>query len=97
MTGSFDQLLTLTSLAMLVTGTLTVASVFVLRRTMAEAPRPYRAWGYPWVPALYIAASLTVIGYKVMEAFDAKPDSWYPLLGLMILAVAYFAHQAWEG
>ena len=95
LTGSFDQLLTLTSLAMLVTGTLTVASVFVLRRTMPDAERPYRAWGYPWVPSLYLVASLTVIGYKVAEAFSAKPDSWYPLLGLVVLAVAFVTHQAW--
>ena len=95
LTGSFEQLLTLTSLAMLVTGTLTVSSVFLLRRTMADVPRPYKAFGYPWVPALYIVASLTVIGYKVMEAFSAKPDSWYPLLGLVVLAVAYTAHQCW--
>jgi basic amino acid/polyamine antiporter, APA family len=95
LTGSFAELLTLTSLAMLVTGTLTVSSVFILRRTMPDARRPYKAFGYPWLPTLYIIASLTVIGYKVVEAFSAKPDSWYPLLGLGVLAVAFTVHQGW--
>ena len=62
---------------------------------MPDAHRPYRAWGYPLVPALYIAASLTVIGVKVFEVFSERNDSWYPLLGLLVLAVAFTAHQAW--
>ena len=41
---------------MVVTGTLTVSSLFVLRRTQPERARPYRASGYPWLPGLYVAA-----------------------------------------
>ena len=33
-----------------------VAAVFVLRRKQPDAPRPYRTWGYPFVPALFVAA-----------------------------------------
>ena len=96
LSGSFEQLLALTSLAMLVTGTLTVMSVFVLRRTMPDAPRPYKAFGYPVVPAIYLASSLFVIGVMVHRAFVDQPDSWYPLLGLGILAVAFGSHRAWN-
>ena len=40
---------------------LTVAGLFRLRRTKPDAPRPYRAWGYPWVPAGYIVSSAVVL------------------------------------
>src|SRR5947209_2828187 len=33
---------------------LTVFAVFILRRKMPDAPRPYRCTGYPWLPALYV-------------------------------------------
>ena len=41
---------------------LAVASVFVLRRTRPELPRPYRVPGFPWVPGLFLLASAGLIG-----------------------------------
>jgi APA family basic amino acid/polyamine antiporter len=32
----------------------TIIGIFVLRRTRPDAPRPYRAWGYPVLPGLYV-------------------------------------------
>jgi amino acid transporter len=40
---------------------LSVAAVFVLRRREPERPRPYRTWGYPVVPLLFLAASLGLL------------------------------------
>ncbi len=40
---------------------LTVAGLFRLRKTRPDAPRPYRALGYPWLPALYIAGAAIVL------------------------------------
>jgi APA family basic amino acid/polyamine antiporter len=40
---------------------LTVAAVFVLRRRRPELPRPYRVWGYPLVPALFLLASAGMV------------------------------------
>jgi APA family basic amino acid/polyamine antiporter len=40
---------------------LTIAGIFRLRRKRPEAPRPYRCWGYPWLPALYIAGAAVVL------------------------------------
>ena len=40
---------------------LTVAGLFRLRRTRPDAPRSYRCWGYPWLPALYIAGASVVL------------------------------------
>lgn len=95
LSGSFEQLLTLTSLAMLVTGTLTVTSVFVLRRTMPDAPRPYRALGFPFLPAIYVLASVVVIGWKAAEALTSSTDGWIPLFGLIVLGVAFMGHHGW--
>jgi len=44
---------------------LTVAAVFVLRRTRPDLPRPYRTWGYPVVPAVFLLASLGVFGFSL--------------------------------
>ncbi len=41
---------------------LAVAGVFVLRRTRPDLPRPYRVWGYPFVPLLFLAASVGMVG-----------------------------------
>jgi amino acid transporter len=40
---------------------LTVAAVFVLRRQRPELPRPYRVWGYPIVPAVFLLASAGMV------------------------------------
>ena len=40
---------------------LAVAAVYVLRRTRPDLPRPYRAWGYPVVPALFLLASVAMV------------------------------------
>lgn len=45
-----------------------VAAVLVLRRREPEAERPYRAWGYPWVPAAFVLAAVLLLGnYLVRE------------------------------
>jgi APA family basic amino acid/polyamine antiporter len=60
-THRFEQLIDYTSSAMLITGSMTVVAVFVLRRKLRDAPRPYRTWGYPITPALYVISSVAVL------------------------------------
>lgn len=60
-TQRFEQLMNYTSAAMLITGTLTVLAVMVLRRKLPDLPRPYRTWGYPVTPLLYAGSSLIVL------------------------------------
>ena len=40
---------------------LTVFSIFRLRRTRPDAPRPYRCWGYPWLPGMYIIGASVIL------------------------------------
>ncbi len=61
--GSFQQLFSLTLFAEWLFYMLTASTVFIFRRTQPDAPRPYRTWGYPVLPALFIAASAVLLYY----------------------------------
>ncbi len=60
LSGSYGQLLDYVIFAVLVFYILTITGLFVLRRTRPEAVRPYRAFGYPVLPALYIVMALWI-------------------------------------
>lgn len=57
LTGTYNQLLDYVIFAALLFYALTTVGLFVLRRTRPDAERPYRAFGYPVLPALYVALS----------------------------------------
>jgi basic amino acid/polyamine antiporter, APA family len=60
-----------------------VAAVFVLRRRRPELPRPYRTWGYPWVPGLFLVGSLFLLGnYLVSEPVLFALDVGVILVGV---------------
>ena len=46
---------------------LAISSVFVLRLRQPDLPRPYRTWGYPLTPLLYVAASLLLLGNMLAD------------------------------
>jgi APA family basic amino acid/polyamine antiporter len=58
----------------------TVAGLFRLRRTRPDAHRPYRAWGYPWLPATYIAGASVILA----TLFCYRTATTWP--GLLIIA-----------
>jgi basic amino acid/polyamine antiporter, APA family len=60
---------------------LTIAGVFRLRKVRPNAERPYRTWGYPFVPALYILGASTVLAVL----FIYRPTTTWP--GLVIVAL----------
>jgi APA family basic amino acid/polyamine antiporter len=71
---------------------LTVAALYVLRRRRPDAPRPYRCWGYPITPLLFIAVVVFVDVRTLMEP-ETRTNA---LIGLGILAVGlpvYFARS----
>ncbi|HUN57249.1 MAG TPA: amino acid permease [Candidatus Binataceae bacterium] len=57
LSGSYSQLLDYVIFAQLLFYALTVSVVFVLRMRQPAILRPYRAWGYPWIPFFYIVAA----------------------------------------
>ncbi len=76
--GTYSELLDYVIFAQLMFYVLTVGAVFVLRVKRPNAPRPYRAWGYPWVPALYIVAAVAMM----LDLLVMKPHYTWP--GLLI-------------
>jgi APA family basic amino acid/polyamine antiporter len=68
---------------------MTGAAVLVLRRRRPDAPRPYRVWGYPWVPLAFILASLLLVVNTLVE----KPLE--SLLGLALVALGLPAYAHW--
>ena len=61
LSGRFDQLVEYTGFAVVLFAGLAVASLFVLRRRYPDEPRPFRAWGYPAAPLVFIVASLLIV------------------------------------
>jgi APA family basic amino acid/polyamine antiporter len=86
LSGSYDKLLTYVTVASLAFNALTVASLFVLRRNRPSAERPYRAWGYPWTAAAYIAGALFFLVY----IFVGAPQESFTGLGLVALGVPVY-------
>ena len=54
LSGTFDQLTDMIIFAVFIYYGATTLGVFILRKKMPEAPRPYKVWGYPIVPAIVI-------------------------------------------
>jgi len=59
MSGRYDQLYTYVIFGMVLSYTLTVIGLFVLRWKKPDVPRPYRCTGYPWLPAIYVLVGVT--------------------------------------
>jgi amino acid transporter len=57
----FDQLTDFAMFGAVIFETMAVLAIFRLRRTMPDAPRPYRCPGYPWLPALYVLLPIVIL------------------------------------
>ncbi len=77
--GGFQQLFSLTLFAEWLFYMLTASTVFIFRRTQADAPRPYRTWGYPILPALFILASAVLLVYTF------KADVGNSVVGALVI------------
>ncbi|MCX6599533.1 MAG: amino acid permease [Acidobacteria bacterium] len=91
LSGRYGDLLDYVIFAVLLFYALTICGVFVLRVRRPDAPRPYRAIGYPVVPALYIVAALTIEWLLLLY----KPSYTWPGLIIVLLGVPVF--YIWRG
>ena len=60
LSGTYGDLLEYSTFASLIFYMVTISALFVLRKKEPEAERPYKAWGYPLVPLLYIVLTLLI-------------------------------------
>ena len=71
-----------------------VAAVFVLRRKMADAPRPFRTPAYPWVPLFFIVG--TIVGLTAIVWGQIQVRNFAPIYGLAIAAAGFPVHHLWK-
>lgn len=93
LSGSYGQLLDYVIFAVLIFYILTILALFVLRRTRPDAHRPYRAFGYPVLPGLYIVMALWICGVLLRY----KPQYTWPGLLLVLLGVPVYLLRARQG
>lgn len=86
LSGSYGQLLDYVIFAVLIFYILTIYGLFVLRRTRPDAVRPYKAFGYPVLPALYIALAAWIS----VVLLRYKPQYTWPGLILVLLGVPVY-------
>jgi basic amino acid/polyamine antiporter, APA family len=93
LSGRYSDLLDYVIFAVLLFYVLTIAGLFVLRRTQPNLDRPYRAIGYPVLPAFYIAAA----GLIEILLLLYKPSYTWPGLIIVLLGVpVYFVWRRRE-
>jgi APA family basic amino acid/polyamine antiporter len=86
MSGSYNDLLDYVIFAVLLFYILTIAGLFVLRRTRPDMERPYKAIGYPVLPALYIGAAALIEVLLLLY----KPNYTWPGLIIVLLGVPVY-------
>ena len=91
LTASFEKILTYVQFSLTLCSFITVLGVIVLRQTQPDLPRPYKAWGYPMTPALFLMIS----GWMLFHIFRSNPkESIAGLITLLIGLGVYFISPA---
>ena len=89
MSGRYDQLYTYVMFGMVLSYTMTVIGLFILRWKRPDIPRPYRCTGYPWLPAIYVliggAWTLNTIVTRPTEAFWGTAHCADRRAGILVL------------
>lgn len=104
--GTFDMLTDMLIFVSWGFYALGAVGVFILRRTMPDAPRPYRTWGYPVVPVVFILFAIVFLGYTVVSDFTNYYAGTAPVVnsvwGMILLASGvpfylYFSKKKSQG
>ena len=88
--GTYGELLDYVIFAALLFYVLTVAGLFVLRIRRPDAPRPYRAFGYPLLPGLYVGLCTAVM----LDLLVVKPVMTWP--GLLLVLTGIPVYFLWK-
>ncbi len=90
LSGTYNQLLDFLIFAELIFYILTLTGLFVLRRTRPNMERPYRAVGYPFLPAIYIIMAV----FLEVQLLRYKPQNTWP--GLIIVLIGVPVYVLWR-
>ncbi len=86
LSGTYGNLLDYVIFAVLIFFTLTILAIFILRVKRPDIPRPYKAFGYPVIPSIYILTTITIMIILLIY----KPSYTFPGLGIVILGIPVF-------
>jgi len=86
LSGTYGNLLDYVIFAVLIFFTLTILAIFVLRVKRPDIPRPYKAFGYPVIPAFYVLTTLFIMVILLIY----KPNYTFAGLGIVILGIPVF-------
>ncbi|MDX1956596.1 MAG: amino acid permease [Chitinophagaceae bacterium] len=86
LSGGYNDLLDMISFVVVLFYALTIAGIFILRKKRPDIERPYKAFGYPVLPAIYIIMALTFCIFLVLM----KPDFALKGLGIVLLGIPLY-------
>lgn len=90
LSGKYGDLLDMISLVVVLFYVLTIAGIFILRKKQPNTPRPYKAFGYPFLPALYI---LMGVLFCVLLLFFKTEFTWPGLIIVLVGIPIYYLIQ----
>ncbi|HQI45465.1 MAG TPA: amino acid permease [Bacteroidales bacterium] len=90
-TSSFDAVLTYLGFTLTLFTTLTVLGLFILRINKPDLPRPFKAWGYPITPAIFILLNLGIIYHSLTSKLtESLAGLGTVLIGLVIFYITQY-------
>lgn len=92
LSGRYDQLYTYVMYGMVLSYTLTVIGLFILRWKRPDIPRPYRCTGYPWLPAIYV---LVTAGW-VLNMIVTRPTEAFWGTTIVLIGVPGYLYWKWR-
>lgn len=81
--GTFDQIVTYSTVAISIFFAMAAFAVIILRRKDPERPRPYRVWGYPWTPLIFVLA----MGLFIVNIAWMQPKE--TLIGFLLTGLGF--------
>jgi APA family basic amino acid/polyamine antiporter len=89
LTATFEAIVNYVQFSLTLCSAVTVLGVFVLRWRQPDLPRPYRTWGYPFTPIVFLAISVWMLWHLLAETSTRGPSLW-GLATVSIGLVVYF-------
>jgi basic amino acid/polyamine antiporter, APA family len=90
MSGRYDELYTYVIFGMVLSYTLTVIGLFILRWKKPDIPRPYRCTGYPWLPGIYV---LVGVAWTLNTIIERPTEAFW---GALIVAIGIPGYLYWK-
>ena len=86
LSSSFEQVLLYTGISLIISTTMTVLGLFVLRIRKPKLDRPYKVWGYPFTPAIFIILNIWILFYT----FKTQPFESLIGFGIVITSIGLY-------